>query len=72
MKSLTISEHIEKIKKLELEKLNLEKERDALRNEKQIIISKEGAIDHKLTVRSSELSELWSLLKETIVKGLEK
>jgi hypothetical protein len=64
-----IVELIARISKLELEKSVLENEMLNIRNEKQIIISKEGEIDTKLTYKQKECNELWVLLKELIVKG---
>jgi hypothetical protein len=64
-----IVELIAKISKLELENSNLIKERDILRNEEQIIVSKKNELENKITYKSKEVNEAWQLLKELIVKG---
>jgi hypothetical protein len=65
-------EQINAITKLELENSIISKSIAGLRNEKQIIVSKENDLLNKQTFVSSALQEAWDKLKESIVKGLKE
>lgn len=65
---MTLDKQLEIINKLEKEKIELEKVYDNIRSEKQLVISKEEAINVKMSTNQKELFDAWNIFKELVVK----
>jgi hypothetical protein len=63
-----IVDQINRIAKLELENINLNKQLDIVKNEEQIAVSKKNELLNTKTFLDSKLKENWELLKELVVK----
>lgn len=69
-KTEKISKQIKIITDYELEVYKLSKSLDEIRNEKQIVVSKENDLLQKKSFQESKLSEAYQILKEIISKGI--
>ena len=69
-KSEKISKQIKIITDYELEVYKLSKSLAEIKNEKQIVVSKENDLLQKKSFQESKLSEAYQLLKEIISKGV--
>ena len=69
-KSEKISKQIKIITDYELEVYKLSKSLLEIKNEKQIVVSKENDLLQKKSFQESKLSEAYQILKEIISKGV--
>lgn len=64
-----IVDQVNRIAKLELENVNMNKQIEIARNEEQMAVSRKNDLLNKKTFLDTKLKENWELLKELIVKA---